>query len=692
MATSSAKPGNLLQYRDGGLAQVEAWTPEVTTLGTDLDALRSALAAADLPAECDVSVLFYDTWFDTLTQNQRHLDEWVGDLANAFIEAAGLDPATFDRMADTVLSADNASILVGYADRARSEAQAEEDAAALQAILTEAGLVHPYDIGNNPEKLEELVAQYPALRDILARSERLHHDENYAVALVNGLGPQDVRTMIDLTNTFGYAQDRGQLDGDAWAGYVVPFATILGNADRSGRMDPSVRSAIFDMDATDEPPIAGLNVDSIQENQLLDMRYRTLALLSSAGTFSPQTSAEMADAILNDGPVAPDFQDLSGFTNAEFLGQHRELASNQWAAYAALERDPEAANVFYSMDDDGDGRFDNLYQMQENGGGADVAAWRLGISADELNDEIQQTVANGVRGGILDYPLAAGTTYDHATTNLVTQAIEAGGWEHIQLSDPVRQALAQVTTPYTIDIAVGAEGGGADLPTSRLSGLDQDEIDRFMQEVSESEGARVVLSQNAAALVRDQIGAAAPDIAADDSTAFGTGGRLTEAYYRELGEAWDEVQVGWQEQREALIKGWRTVTDPVVNIVSGKIVEHVPVVGDLPGVSAVTKKISDGINTAVYDLAIPEPELEAMTEWRDAIGPEVYDSVAAGIYDDPDTRARFLREAGLDPSDPITIEEFRALPDVQDAVNTYGDGILDGLQAEMAFDKVFDTD
>jgi hypothetical protein len=689
MATSSAKPAKLLQYRDGGLAQVEQWAPEVTQLGTDLDALRAALAAVDLPAECDVSVLFYDTWFDTLTQNQGHLDEWVGDVANGFIEAAGLDPASFDRMADTVLTADNASIMVGYADRARSEAQAEEDAAAIQAILGPAGLVHPYDIGNNPEKLEELVAQYPELRDVLARSARFHHDENYAVALVNGLGPQDVRTMIDLTNTFGIAQNHGGIDGDAWAGYVVPFATILGNADRSGRLDPAVRAAIFDMDASDEPPIAGTNARDV-EFELQDMRYRTLALLLSGGQFSPDTTAEMADAILRDGPPAPTlFDEYSGFTNAELLEQHRELASNQWAAYAALADDDEAANIFYSMDRDGDGRLENLYAMQADGGGADTAARRLGIPADELNEEIQATVANGVRGGILEYPLAAGTTYDEATANLVTQAIEIGAWDDVDLSDPVRQALAQVTTPYTIDIAVAAEGAGADLPASRLPGLDQDEIDRFMQEVSESETARAALAQNAAALVREQIGAAAPDIAADDSTAFGTGGRLAEAYYRELGEAWDEVQIGWVEQRESLVSGWRTVTDPVVNIVSGKIVERIPVVGDLPGVNALTKKINDSINDAVYDLAIPEPELEAMTEWRDAIGPEVYDAVATGIYDHPETRARFLAEARLDPTEPITIEEFRALPDVQDAVNTYGDEILDGLQAEMAFDRVF---
>jgi hypothetical protein len=287
--------------------------------------------------------------------------------------------------------------------------------------------------------------------------------------------------MVDLTNTFGYGYDRGLLDGDPWAGYVVPLATILGTADRSGRMDPAVHDAILDMDATDE--VEGSN-DVTDELQI--MRYRTLALLNNAGQFSSQTTAEMANAAFDDPTTPTSFNDYSGFTNGIFLQDHRELASNQWAAMAALERDPHAANIFYSMDTDGNGELENLYLMRTEAG-ADVAAHRLGIYGDELTNEIQQTVAGSLRGGLLDYPLAMGTTYDAQTTELVTKAIEAAGWEHMDASDQVRQALAQITTPYTIDIAVASESAQTDLPPSRLAGLDQAEIDAFMQEVSESE-------------------------------------------------------------------------------------------------------------------------------------------------------------------------------------------------------------
>ena len=95
--------------------------------------------------------------------------------------------------------------------------------------------------------------------------------------------------MADLANTIGLAHDQGRLDeDDAYEGYVVPLAVILGNADRSGRMDPSVREALFDMDATDEPPYADTNGDFIQEDQLRDMRYRSMALLLNAATSRPR--------------------------------------------------------------------------------------------------------------------------------------------------------------------------------------------------------------------------------------------------------------------------------------------------------------------------------------------------------------------------------------------------------------------
>ncbi|MGH9187422.1 MAG: hypothetical protein ACRD0U_16670, partial [Acidimicrobiales bacterium] len=274
MGTSSAKPAKLLRYRNGGLEQVAAWEGEVPKLTTDLTNLRGALAdtGTPLPPECQVTVLFYETWFDTPTKNQRHLDEWVGDVANGFIRANGGDPAHYDINANlnVPMSTDDSRIVVGYASREESEQQAAADAAELDRILGEAGLVHPYDLMNNPEKLEELARQYPQLRDILARSARFGTDESYAVTLVNTLGPQNVRTMADLVNTFGIAQQQGMLSGqDPYNGFVLPFAAILGAADRSGRMDPAVKNTLLDVNAMDEPPMAGKNNDFIQEGHAM---------------------------------------------------------------------------------------------------------------------------------------------------------------------------------------------------------------------------------------------------------------------------------------------------------------------------------------------------------------------------------------------------------------------------------------
>jgi hypothetical protein len=704
MATSSAKPAKLLAYRDAGLAQVEAWEPEVGNLATALSELRSALSGRDLPDGCDVTVLFHETWFDTLARNQRHLDEWVGDVADGFVRAGGGDPAHLG--ADQSFTVDDSAISVGFASRAESEAQAREDAQALDEILGEYGLLHPYDISNNPELLQDLADTYPELRDILARAQRFAHDENYAVALVNELGPRDVRTMADLANTFGIAHDQGHIDidADAYDGYVVPLAVILGNADRSGRMDDDVREALFDMDATDEPPVAGTDGDLVS-GELADMRYRSMALLLYAGDFSPATTAEMAHAIMHDSPIHPSFYDRSGFTDPVFLQDHRELASNEWGALAALERDDHAANLFYRMDRDGfPGELENLFIM---GGdpGLRVAAERLGVSPDDLRGEIQQTLANTMTGGILEYPLATGTTYAPETAELVSAMVQAAGSEHVDAHDVVRTAMAQISTPYTLDLASAAAGPHDILPPVRLPGLSDDDIDAFLQEVSGSEAARVVLGQNAAALVVDQLGLDADAIAAGDGNAFGVGGTLATAYYRELGEAWHAVQVDELAQREALVAGWRSFTDPVVDLVSGKIVEKIPVVNvaaDLPlasnVVDGVTSAIRDGINSAVYDNLIPRPELEAMTTWRDAIQNDLRSVVPTALYDNEAARQTLLDRARagepalyaqITADGEVTLDEFMDLRATANAAETQVEKIVTGFEADMAFNEVF---
>jgi hypothetical protein len=143
------------------------------------------------------------------------------------------------------------------------------------------------------------------------------------------------------------------------------------------------------------------------------------------------------------------------------------------------------------------------------------------------------------------------------------------------------------------------------------------------------------------------------------------------------------------------------VTDPVVDIVSGKIVERIPA-ANVPGVSGVvdgiTGSISESINSAVYDNLIPAPELEAMTTWSDAIKPQVDTSVASGLYDSPETREHFLNKARqenpelyarINEDGNVSLAEFREIPDVRDAVNSFSTEITDGYESAMAFDKTF---
>lgn len=699
MGANSAAPGRLLRYRDGGLTQVTGWEAELGPLESALTTLRSELASADLPAELRVSVLYHETWFGELVAKQRHLDEWVGDVADGFIRADGGDPGSFDLQSNAVLDATDDQITVGPAERSESVAQGEQDAQDLAEILGDAGILHPYDIANDPERLEELVAQVPELAEILERSEQYATDESYAAAFVNELGPEDTRVMLDLVNTYGIAFNVSRDgDGGAYDDVVVPFAELLGRADRSGELDESVRDVIFDLDPSDEPAMEGMDVDESFDLPALEaMRRRSLAIILDAGDFSPRTTADLADTITNqDGQLDP------AATGYLYVPDHPSLASNDLIAMEALAESPEAANIFLRMDrDEYEGEYENLYLFSSGALNIDDLMQYGGLSEDEARERMDAVMAEVLQGGLIEHPLATGTTYSDEQTALMGEVIEMGAWEHTDASDPVRTVLAQATSPYTQDIAVLSEGGGPDLPDSRLPDLDPETIDRFLQEVSESEGGRVVLSQNAAALTQMLIDGEVPDIVGGDPTAFGTGERLSTAYYRELGEAWDEVQIGWQEQREALVNGWRTFTDPLVDLVSGKIVERIPLVSDvadLPllgdAVDAITGEINESINSAIYDNAIPEPEVEAMTEWRDAIGPEVGTAVATALFENPESREHFLaqlssQERAAIESGGVTLDEFRDLPQVQDAVNTYAGEVIDGFESDMAFNDVF---
>lgn len=105
-----------------------------------------------------------------------------------------------------------------FFDSAQAQLQALDDAVIISNLIGDSGLVSPDALlGGDPAALERLAAQYPQLRDVLARAASYSaQDPDYAVALLNALGPRDVRTLADLTNTFGIAYDKGILTGDPY--------------------------------------------------------------------------------------------------------------------------------------------------------------------------------------------------------------------------------------------------------------------------------------------------------------------------------------------------------------------------------------------------------------------------------------------------------------------------------------------
>ncbi|MGH2475996.1 MAG: hypothetical protein ACRDIL_12110, partial [Candidatus Limnocylindrales bacterium] len=118
MATSSANPFKLGRYSSDGLALV-------ATLKTQADAVAGALAGLRgsgspyLPALGEPDATLAD-----LVGDWHHLDEFAGDVANAFFQTnrnLGERPLSQQQLDAMVLSMGDESILllghVGYADR-----------------------------------------------------------------------------------------------------------------------------------------------------------------------------------------------------------------------------------------------------------------------------------------------------------------------------------------------------------------------------------------------------------------------------------------------------------------------------------------------------------------------------------------------------------------------------------------------
>jgi hypothetical protein len=226
MATSSANPFKLSSYATAGLELVATLTTTSTSVGSALDTLRLS-SSPHLPALGDADATLADTagdWF--------HLDEFAGDVANAFFQANQhlMDrPLGADRTDSMVLSLDDASLLrlghVGYADRDVAIAEAHRLADDLQNALDDGDL-----------SADEMAA----LSDQVVRGQ---HDPAFSVALVEDMGVDGMARVPALIEAAWPGGEHA--DNPGWGQeQLLPFATLLGTA-----MD--TRAATRDIDRHD---------------------------------------------------------------------------------------------------------------------------------------------------------------------------------------------------------------------------------------------------------------------------------------------------------------------------------------------------------------------------------------------------------------------------------------------------------
>jgi hypothetical protein len=211
MATSSANPFKLGRYSSDGLALV-------ATLQAQADAVAGALAGLRgtgspyLPALGEPDATLCD-----LVGDWHHLDEFAGDVANAFFQAnqnLGERPLSQQQLDAMVLSMGDESILrlghVGYADRDAAIAAATQLTQDIRAAMED---------GISTEELDGLAD----------RATRGQFDPAFAVTFVEGMG---VDGMIRVPALIEAAWPGGEYGDNAGWGQdrVLPFATILTTA------------------------------------------------------------------------------------------------------------------------------------------------------------------------------------------------------------------------------------------------------------------------------------------------------------------------------------------------------------------------------------------------------------------------------------------------------------------------------
>ncbi len=212
MGTSSANPFKLSSYSSEGLELVATLKAASTSVGTALDALRAS-SSPHLPALGDADATLADLVGDWL-----HLDEFAGDVANAFFQANQhlMDhPLDADRTDTMVLSLDDGSLLqlghVGYADRDIAIAEATRLATDLRTALDD----------------REIAADELAAMSL--RAARGQYDPAFAVTFLETMGVDGMARVPFLVEAAWPGGEHAENPG--WGQQqLLPFATLLGTA------------------------------------------------------------------------------------------------------------------------------------------------------------------------------------------------------------------------------------------------------------------------------------------------------------------------------------------------------------------------------------------------------------------------------------------------------------------------------
>ena len=208
--TSSADPFVLSTYGTNGTAMAMTLSQKATALTDTVDALVAA--GESIPGLADLVAAVTD-----LAADWYHLDEHAGDVAAGFL--ATLGPGYHHDGSPMVMTLDDGTLdelgQVGFADRNRAIAEAEELAAEYQAMLD--ALANGDPLVWDPPRSDAAGVPIETMERMAGLLEGYGVDSAFAIAFTEATG---VEGMVGLRNLYRtYAQEAREVDrprGGTW--------------------------------------------------------------------------------------------------------------------------------------------------------------------------------------------------------------------------------------------------------------------------------------------------------------------------------------------------------------------------------------------------------------------------------------------------------------------------------------------